>query len=146
MLADYAKPTPTPAVTPSILMLPIELLNRVLLRDTPPSMECQTLLGPTLQVPQLPHPPVPPVVLDYTTSHIESARTNLEYFVKQVREYMVDQGKWVKCTQPSAPSTLPQDMPHSGTKSKAIGVLVMQTIADLLTSILEHTGKRKGSS
>ena len=59
---------------------------------------------------------------------------------------MAEQGEWVECVQPSAQSALPQLMSNMVAKSGGLGVPVTQTIANLLTTIMEHKDDLKGSS
>ena len=51
--------------------------------DMSASLECMNLLRPTMQVPSA--TTRAPIALDYTTVQLESARTNLEVFAKEVR-------------------------------------------------------------
>ena len=52
----------------------------------------------------------------------------------------------MECTQSPTQSALSQKMSTSMAKSGNIGVLVMQTILDLLMVIMEHMDNLKGSS
>ena len=102
------------------------------------------LMGPEPQAP----PPASsqPMALEYTTPQLESSRTNLEVCAKQVRVYMVDHGEWVECVQPPPPSALPIRMTNMVASSRGLGFPVTQSVAALLTAIMEHKGDLKGSS
>ena len=59
---------------------------------------------------------------------------------------MADHGEWVECVQPPSQSALPQMSSTSVAASAGLGVPVMQSVASLLTVIMEHKGDLKGSS
>ena len=86
------------------------------------------------------------VALEYTSSQLESTRTNLEVIFKHVREYMVTQGEWVECVQATTQSALPQDKTTPMASSKSLGVPITETIASLLSAIFAHRSDLKGSS
>ena len=86
------------------------------------------------------------MALEYTNVQVESARTNLEVFAKQVRAYIMDHGEWMECVQP-----LPSLLCLYGCLKQCLhpegyGVPVTQSIAYLLTVIVEHKGDLKGLS
>ena len=80
--------------------------------------------------------------LEYMASQLESARTNVEVISKHVRDYVVTQGEWVECVQPTTQSALPQDMSTSVASSGCLDVPITETIASL-TAIFEHKGDLK---
>ena len=90
--------------------------------------------------------PSPSVSLEYTSSQLESTRSNLEGVSKQVREYMVSLGEWVDYVHPAAQSALPHEMITSGSPSGGLRVPITKTIASLLSGIFDHSGDFKGSS
>ena len=47
------------------------------------------------------------MALEYTSTQLESAQTNLEVCANLVRAYMVDHGKWMECVQLAAPAPPP---------------------------------------
>ena len=60
-------------------------------------------------------------------------------------EYMVNQLEGVECALPPSQSALLEQMSTSVAPSGGLGVSVMQTIADLLTAIMEHKDNHKAS-
>ena len=98
VIAKYTKSPPTP-VSDTSLVIQQQLLERLIDGDRMAVLECHALKGCNKQNP-LPHSSSSTMALEYTNAQVESARTNLEVFAKQVRVYMVDHGEWVECVQP----------------------------------------------
>ena len=91
-------------------------------------MQLRKIAGPVLQT----APPLcssdSPMAREYTSGQLESARTNLEVISKHVRDYMVAQGEWVECVQPTTQSALPQDMTTPASSSKSLGDLKVSSV------------------
>ena len=80
---------------------------------------------PLLGVQQAPPPhsqASTPITIEDTTNQMESSRTNLEVFVKHVREYMVSHWEWEEYKQHSSQSPLPQHRLTVAPKHQALGV------------------------
>ena len=56
---------------------------------------------------------------------------------------MAEQGEWEVCGQPTTQSALPQLLSPVLGKTKPLGVLVTQSMATLLSAILEQTDDLK---
>ena len=146
-MVQYSKPKAPPhPASESSMMIPKLLAHRIVEGDKAAVMELQALTGPESQ-----DSPPPssnqPMALEYTSTQLQSTWTNLEVCAKQDRAYMVDHGEWVECVHPPPPtSALPIQMTTTIAPSKGLGFLVTQSVATLLTAIMEHKGNLKGLS
>ena len=64
---------------------------RLLEGDKLATMECLILVGSDKQTPLATTPSRAPMVLEYTSTQLESSKTNLKVFSKHVKEYMAEQ-------------------------------------------------------
>ena len=102
MRATYDKlVAPPPQVSNPSLSLSRKLLLITLDGDMGVTMQVReaAAAGEQALPPDCPCPS-PPVSLEYTSSQLESARSNLEAVSKQVREYIVSLGEWGGLRQP----------------------------------------------
>ena len=143
VMAQYSRARPPPTVESS-LVIPRQLALRLASSEVGALAEFQAL---AVLEPPVPSPATSQLmVLEYTPAQLESSRTNLEVGARQVRAYMVDHGEWVECVQPPLPAALPIQMTNSVTSPRRLGFPVMQSVAALLTTIMEHKGNLKGLS
>ena len=80
-------------------------------------LECQALAGFAPQNPSPPSLSSMSMSLEYTSAQLESAKTILELFSKQVRAYMADHVEWMECMCAATLSVCltPADVHLSGT-------------------------------
>ena len=117
------------------MTIPKLLAHRKAVGDKAAVMELKALTGPESQNPP-PSLSKQPMSLEYTSTQLESARTNLEVCAKQVSAYMVDHGE---CVQLPPPSALPIQMTTTAAPSKGLGFPVTESVAAPVTAIMEHT-------